>query len=436
MRVGVAAAACAFAFCPIPPLVAQDSTRTVQDSAVRVFLDCPDTFCDFDYYRTEITFVNWVRDRSFAQVHVLVTTQQTGGGQEYTLAFIGLERFAGTADTLRWSSRRTDTEDDIRRGLAGLLRLGLVRFAAKTPVARHLEVSYSAPATASAQVHDPWNYWVFGASLSGNFNGEKTYKSQYWFGRLSADRVTEKWKLKFSIGENYNQSDFTFPVYDSTGAQIGEGQVRNLTRGDDENVLLVRSVGAHWSLGARGSASSSTYLNQKRVLRVAPAVEYNVVPYTESTRRLVTFRYEIGPSAYWYNDTTIFNRLNETRFSQVLNMSLNIKQPWGSAGLALEGSNYLYDFNKHRVTVFGNGQFRVFKGLSLGMFGSLGLIHDQLSIPKAGATEQEVLLRRRQLATSYQYFGYFSLSYTFGSKFANIVNPRFEGGGGGFFISN
>src|SRR6266550_6244723 len=89
MRVGVMAAACTFAF---SPLDAQDSTRTAQDSAVRVFLDCPDSFCDFDYYRTEITFVNWVRDRQFAQMHVLVTAQQTGGGQEYTLAFIGLER--------------------------------------------------------------------------------------------------------------------------------------------------------------------------------------------------------------------------------------------------------------------------------------------------------------------------------------------------------
>ena len=47
----------------------QDSTRVAQDSALRVFLDCPDAFCDFDYYRTEITFVNWVRDRQFAQVH-------------------------------------------------------------------------------------------------------------------------------------------------------------------------------------------------------------------------------------------------------------------------------------------------------------------------------------------------------------------------------
>ncbi|HKC38310.1 MAG TPA: hypothetical protein VKC15_02075, partial [Gemmatimonadales bacterium] len=65
-----------------------DTARAAQDSALRVFLDCPNSFCDFDYYRTEITFVNWVRDRQFAQVHILVTSQATGGGQEYTLGFI------------------------------------------------------------------------------------------------------------------------------------------------------------------------------------------------------------------------------------------------------------------------------------------------------------------------------------------------------------
>ena len=432
MRVGVIAAACALFF---SPLHAQDSTRTVQDSAVRVFLDCPDTFCDFAYYRTEITFVNWVRDRQFAQVHVLVTTQRTGGGQEFTLAFIGLERFAGTVDTLRWASRTSDTEDDIRRGVAQIMRLGLVRFAAKTPVAGKLAISYSAPANAAAQVRDPWNYWVFTAGLSGNFNGEKSIKFQFWSGRLSAERITETWKITFSANQNYNQGDFTTPVFDSTGTQIGEQKVRNISRGNNANTLIVRSLGAHWSFGVRGLASSSTFLNQKLSARIAPAIEYDVIPYSQSTRRLLTFRYEVGPTVYRYRDTTIFNRLGETRFSQSLNVALSIKQPWGSATLSLDGSNYLYDFRKNRLTFFGNGDFRIYKGLSVSVFGSVGLIHDQLSIPKAGASEQDVLLQRRQLATSYQYFGFFSLRYTFGSKFANVVNPRF-GDGGGFFFSN
>jgi hypothetical protein len=433
MRVGWVAAACALCF---SPLDAQDTTRTVQDSAVRVFLDCPDTFCDFDYYRTEITFVNWVRDRQFAQVHILVTTQRTGGGQEYTLAFIGLERFAGTADTLRWNSKAADTQDDIRRGLAQTMRMGLVRFAAHTPAASRLEISYSIPAQAAAQVHDPWNYWVFRASLTGNFNGEQTAKFQYWSGSLSASRITDNWKIRFSASQNYNQSDFDFPTYDSTGAQVGETQIRNITRGNDANTLFVRSVSPHWSLGGRVFASTSTYLNEDLVLGFAPAIEYDVVPYTQSTRRLLTIRYEVGPTRYWYRDTTIFNRVSETRLHQMLNLSLSIKQPWGSAGVALEGSNYLHDFNKNRVTLSGNGEFRIYKGLSVNFFGFLALVHDQLYISKEGASEQEVLLRRRQLATSYQYFGYFTLSYTFGSKFANIVNPRFEGGNGGFFIIN
>ena len=433
MRVGWLAAACAFAF---SPLAAQDSTRTVQDSAVRVFLDCPDTFCDFDYYRTEITFVNWVRDRQFAQVHVLVTTQRTGGGQEYTLAFIGLERFRGSVDTLRWTSQTTQTDDDIRRSIAQTMRLGLVRFAAKTPVAEKLTISYTAPANAAARVRDPWNYWVFSASLSGNFNGEKSIKFQYWSGRLSAERLTETWKMTFSANQNYNQGDFTTPVFDSSGTQIGEQTVRNISRGNNANTLIVRSLGAHWSFGVRGHASSSTFRNQKLAARIAPAIEYDVIPYSQSTRRLLTFRYEVGPTTYRYQDTTIFNRLRETRFSQSLNVALSIKQPWGSTGLSLEGSNYLYDFRKNRLTLFGNGDFRIYKGVSVSLFGSVGLIHDQLSIPKAGASEQDVLLQRRQLATSYQYFGFFSLRYTFGSKFANIVNPRFGDGGGFFFSSN
>jgi len=430
MRVGSLAAACAFA---VSPLAAQDSTRSAQDSAPRVFLDCPDTFCDFDYYRTEITFVNWVRDRQFAQVHVLVTTQSTGGGQQFTVDFIGSERFAGAADTLHWISTTSDTQDDIRRGLARTFRLGLIRFVAKTAVAPNIEISYTAPASAAAQVHDPWNYWVFRAELNGNLNGEKTFKFQQWFGTLSADRVTEKWKFRVSATQSYNQSDYTYTTLDSIGDTV-QVTIRNIRRGYDGNSLVVRSVGSHWSLGGRVNLSSSTYLNERIAFSLAPAIEYDVVPYSQSTRKLLTLRYQIGPTAYAYRDTTIFNRLDEVRFTQSLNASLSIKQPWGSAGVALEGSNFLHDFRKNRLTVFGNGEFRIYKGFSLRFVGDVAFIHDQLFISKKGVSEQELLLRRRQLATSYSYFAFFTLSYTFGSKFANIVNPRFEGGSGGFFF--
>ena len=412
-----------------------DTARAAQDSAVRVFLDCPNSFCDFDYYRTEITFVNWVRDRQFAQVHVLVTSQQTGGGQEYTLGFIGLERFAGTEDTLHYVSHAGDTQDDVRKGLGQVLRLGLVRFAARTPVAPRLEIAYSAPAGAAAQVRDPWNYWVFTARVNSSFYGEHSYKNTYLSGGVSASRITEAWKIDFSTNQSYQQNDYLVPVYDSAGALIREDLSRNITRSYGADLLVVRSLGRRWSAGVQGSAFSSTYSNQDLALKVGPAVEFNIYPYSQSTRKLLTLRYNLSVASFNYRDTTIFNRLSETRASQTLTVSLDVKQPWGSAGLSLEGSNYLYDFNKNHLQIFGNGSFRLFKGFSFDFFSFVSLIHDQLAIEKGGATPQEVLLRRRQLATSYSYQGFIGLRYTFGSKFANVVNPRF-GGGGGFFFSN
>ena len=50
-------------------------------------------FGDIDFVRREVTFVDWVRDRADADVHVLVTSQRTasGGGRAYQLAFLTAE---------------------------------------------------------------------------------------------------------------------------------------------------------------------------------------------------------------------------------------------------------------------------------------------------------------------------------------------------------
>src|SRR5438552_14057376 len=94
---------------------------------LRVFLDC--NFCDFDFMRTEINFVDYVRDRQDAQVHILVTQQQTGGGgTEYTLHFIGLRELGNISDTLKYVSPPGASPDDLRHGLARSIRLSLVRY--------------------------------------------------------------------------------------------------------------------------------------------------------------------------------------------------------------------------------------------------------------------------------------------------------------------
>ena len=52
-------------------------------------------------------------------------------------------------------------------------------------------------------------------------------------------------------------------------------------------------------------------------------------------------------------------------------------------------------------------------------------IRDQLFLPLRGATPEEVLLRLRRLQSGYEYGFRFGLTYTFGSIFSSIVNPRF-----------
>ncbi|HZD03784.1 MAG TPA: hypothetical protein VE173_02670, partial [Longimicrobiales bacterium] len=61
-------------------------------------------------------------------------------------------------------------------------------------------------------------------------------------------------------------------------------------------------------------------------------------------------------------------------------------------------------------------------------------IRDQLDLEKGDASDVDIITRRRQLATSFRASTSISVSYTFGSIFNNVVNPRFEGGGTGMII--
>src|SRR3989441_9448706 len=193
---------------PLGAQAAPDTSHSVQDSALRVFFDCPnfDRGCDFDFLRTEIVFVNWVRNREDAHVHILISTQVTGGGGDaYTITFIGLKQVRGTTDTLDYRANTTETRDEIRRGLARVLKLGLVRFAALTPLAPRMDVTYSAPAAGqtAAAVYDPWDYWVFRIGMNGNYSAQKSINNFGIFTDLSASRITERLKVRLSLNGGF-----------------------------------------------------------------------------------------------------------------------------------------------------------------------------------------------------------------------------------------
>jgi hypothetical protein len=403
---------------------AQDSLPPVSASRIRVFVDCPQTNCDLDYFRREIAFVDYVRDRSDAQVHVLVTEESTGGGgNAYTASFIGLGRFAGRVDTLAFFAPDASTEDEVRVGLARIFKLGLIPFVAGTPDADRITISYEAPSDDAARrttpAIDPWNFWVFEVDGETDISGESSYRNVDLGGGISARRTTDALKLGFALDGNYERSSFDLDsVTTVTSTQESYGA----------SAFAVKSLGPHWGARVSVAANRSSHDNRKLGLRAGAGLEFDVFPYTESARRLLTVRYEIGANHFAYDEETIFSVLDETVLDHELEISLDAIQPWGETGIGLRGRQFLDDLGKTSLRFFGDVEVRVVRGLSLEVDGSISRIRDQRYLPAGGLTPEEILLRQQDLATDYRYEVSLGFSYSFGSIYNNVVNRRFGDG--------
>ena len=411
----------------ILPAAAQESQVSIDElkkSAVRVYLDCGS--CDLEYIKTEITFVNYVRDRLEAQVHVMVTTQATGGGGiEYTLTFMGQNDFKDANDVQKYFSTKTDTNDDVRRGLVKALKLGLMSYVGRTPIARRIAVDYTRPENAGPG-RDRWDSWVFSLTGSGYFSGEESYMSRMANASFSANRITPKSKLRLGVSVDTEKQKYNIEDEIITGTKSSW----------DGSGLYVKSLGEHWSAGVFLEAESSLYSNIDFGISVAPAVEFNVFPYSQSTRRQLRALYTLTLNPVKYRETTVFGKTRETLFKESLSVTLDLREKWGTVSVSAEGSHYFHDFAKNRLDTFGIVNLRLYKGLSVFSFVGYSWIHDQISLLGREPTFEEILLRLRELPMNSNYFISVGFQFTFGSIFTNVINPRFgSSGGSGMGIS-
>lgn len=387
---------------------------------LKLYLDCWE--CDTEYLRQNLLFVDYVRDRLAADIHVFVTSQSTGsGGTSWTLKLIGVGRFQGLDRSSVFTTPQNLTSDERRREFARRLRLALAGYAATTAVARDLDVTFAPEkaATASAPVRDPWNFWVYRLSGNGSFSGEQSSKSSSYRFSASGTRITEAWKLSFSGSMNVNRRWF----------KLSDG--RKIDSDSDSSSLgstIVKSVGPRFSVGMRMNANTSTFSNTKGAASIFPGFEFNFFPYKDYQRRSFTIWYEVGPSFYRYRELTIYDKLQERVWKHQMDVSFRTRQPWGSMGAFIGSSQHLRHPDRYRVSLNANIDVRLFKGFSFYTSGGYSRIKDQIALIKGAATEEEILLRLRQLATDYSYNFNTGFSYTFGSIFNSVVNPRFGGG--------
>ncbi len=425
----------------VPQAAAAPDSLTLQSQAIRVFLDCQGRSrgCDRDFFITEINFVNWMRDRFDADVQILSQALTNGGGGiEFTITFIGRNRFEGMADTLTLNTLPNDADDRIRRELARVFKLGLTRYVARSPIATRMQVAYSAPfnvqrqsQVSAANLQDKWNLWTYTTNFNTFVRAEDRQQQVNGSLAFSANRSTAQWKLNFSLSGNINEAKFKIPA---TLTRPGF-TVTNEQRTYNVNSLMVRSLSDHWSAGMKIGVGYSDFLNQDLALRAQPAVEYNVFPWTEQTRRQLTLLYNVGPNVYDYQRTTVYNQDRETRFSQQVTASYVARQQWGTLNMSLDWLNYLHDFNRHALTFTTNADLRLGRGFSLNINGSAARVRDQIYLPLQGNTEEEILLQRQALQTGFRITTNIGVRYTFGSIYNTIVNQRFSslGSSGGRF---
>lgn len=401
----------------------QSESSDIQNDKPVVFIDWEGA--DLDFLQKEIPFVDYAADMNEAQIVIQVLSAEVEtAGIEYTVKFTGRAPYEGDNDELKYSATKDKPEAEKQKELADLIKMGLMRYAGKTPVSDRISISFM-DKVEPTDVEDKWDFWVFSLSADTFMNGEESYKSSMLSASFTANRITPELKIRMSLSSYFDESEYKFD----------EQVIESDSDSQYFNGLIVKSISDHWSVGGFFSASSSTYSNIKLSLNPAPAVEYNVFPYSESITHQLRFLYRLNYISVRYREETIYEKTYQNLWQQSLSVTLEVKKKWGTASASLEGSHYFHSFGKNRLRLNGELSLRVFKGLDFNIYGNYSRIRDQLSLPRGGLTLEEVLLQQKQLATGYTYSLSLGLSYTFGSLKSKVVNPRFGTGGKSISIS-
>jgi len=395
-------------------LSAQDSDTTkINDIKPKIFID--GYHSDFDQVRNEVRFVDYVRDRRQADIYLMVTRLRTGIGRQYTLTFAGQKAFTNINDTLQYYAADFDSDEARRTAFINTLKRGLIRYINKTDFADKIEIRYKENGEKHDVIDDPWDNWVFRLSLGGSLQGEKYQQSYNIRSSARISRITEEWKIRFDLHGSYYEDKYNFEDENLVSSASSKSI----------SASAAYSVSNHLSLGLYANGSASTYQNLRLRVGLNPGIEFNIFPYSESTYHEFRFIYSVGYNHYRYIDLTIYNKFREAILEQELESVLEIKQPWGEIDLRVKYKNQVYNFSRDRIELRGKLGINIFEGFSFDIGGGYSGINDQINIPQRDLTIDEVLLRRRQLETQYYYWGHVGFSYTFGSIYNNVVNPRF-----------
>ena len=253
----------------------EDGTGSLKSDALSVYISSNDDDLSTDFIRNEIPIINYVRDPQDAQVHIIITFQETGaGGTEYSFFLIGQHDFAGMVDTVKYQSSPDDTDEKIMDGQISVLKMGLMRYIMQTSLSNNVRISFTEQEQEGVS-NDSWNNWVISFFMGGSLRGEKSTKLSNIWGGFAVEKVTEDWKIEIVPDMGYTVQKF----------KTLEGDITSIRRLISFDALIVKSIGEHWSVGGQALFGSFSYSNFKLKTYILPGIEFDIFPYAESTRK-------------------------------------------------------------------------------------------------------------------------------------------------------
>ncbi|MGB0840448.1 MAG: hypothetical protein ACPGXL_09920 [Chitinophagales bacterium] len=389
-------------------------------ATISIFLDCGYS-CDMDFIRQEVPYLQYVINPQDADVHILVARQNTGsGGDAFDLNAIGQKLFAEQKASIQFFTTNDVTPNERNEALVKNIQLLLMPYLIQTKLAEKLTIGYTTDDTNANESteeaeNDPWRNWVIGLNLNGHSYAEAAYQSGNLWSGIDINKITEDWKYEIGYTYSLNQSKYL----------IDDEEYKNTISNHRFNIRSVKSINDHWSVGTFANVRSSTYQNYLWKTSFYPAVEYNLFPYSESARKQLRMAYEVGYTHNNYIDTTIYDKIEEGFWTQNIGIALQTQQKWGSISGNVRGTHYLNQPSLYRFNVFGRINWRIVKGLSINLSGGYSHFNDQVNLSKGNYTASDILIGSRQLSTRHEYWVNYGIRYNIGSKFNNVVNPRF-----------
>jgi hypothetical protein len=372
-------------------------------------------YSDMQYLKEQIPVVDYVIDRKDADVHVLVVKEGTGsGGYLYSLFFYGKHQFDKINDTIKVVVNLDDSNDLTRNKVVKGIKTGLFNYLKNSSVSNLMTIAFQNN-KAAVKEKDPWDFWLFNVSLSGYFNGESASSYTSLYGTLSTSRTTEDLRLGFGFSNSYSQNTYDYDDYNYLAVKRIHKLYAN----------AVKSVSDHWSIGSWGNIYRSSYSNYDLSWTLTGGVEYNFYPYSQSSQQQLRLAYRMGITHNKYFEETVYFKEAEYLATQTLSLTLNLTQPWGSVIASIDGQNFFQDLKKYCLDVYIDTSLKLYKGLSITSYFGYSKMNNQISLARGGASVEDVLLSTRQLETEYTYYASIGLSFSFGSIFNSIVNPRF-----------